>query len=291
MEFEDKNAAMIYALRIQGAGRKGDTELEKAYRIGKQYILMRQSHGGQTPGSAHGGSAQNEHSNTSEIIASRLGIGQATVRRHADFAEAIDLIKSKVDGGQGTLWKAILREDLVVKREDLSKLAKLLKKNDLYYLPPDTEDELKEQLKKMEEEEKAHAKSGEPNVPPVMTNLLNMKVLASDVVDAVFCPFCGKKGGDKLKVTWLKCGLSIEESVVKANENLEQFSAEAKARVDAREAAEKARKLKKLISVDVIASNMLKEAYVKEVYWDKDTIPGILYQIDNLNVKPRGDFK
>ena len=256
VEFENKNAAMIYALRIQGSGRKGDTGSEKAYRIGKQYILMKLPEGRQL---GHGQLGQNgQVRSTAEIIAARLGLGEKTVRRHAEFAGAIDIIKSKVEND---LWKAILREELAIKKEDISKLAKFLMKDDLFYLPPPTEAELKERQKKLEDEEREHSRSGEPNIPPVMTNLLKMQALASDAEEAVYCPFCGEKGGCHLKLTWISCNHSIDEAVVKANENLEQFSQEAKARVDAREAEEKERNLKKLISVEVMTSVMLEEEH------------------------------
>lgn len=286
-EFEDKTAAMIYALRVQGAGRRDNSELELAYSIGKQYLLMKRSEG--RPKGKLGQNDQvydDQVKSTAEIIANRLGIGEKTVRRHAEFAEAIDLIKAKAPGD---LWKAILRGDLDIKRDDLTKLAKFMAKDDLFYLPPLTEEEIKAIRDQITSSELEHLNSGAPNVPPVLQNSVNMKMVASNAED-VYCPFCNDDDCH-LTLIWSKCSHSIAEAIIQAKENLDNFSLEASQRVKAREDAEKEKQQKRLQSVATITSNLLEEAYGKAQWWDKTTIPDILKQIENLKVKKREDYR
>jgi len=290
-EFDSKNTAMIYALRVQGAGRRSDSDLEVAYHIGKQYLLMKLPEGRQ-PGQGqlgHGQLGQNvQVKPTAGRIATRLGIDEKTVRRHAEFAAAIDLIKTKVSND---LWKEILRGDLEIKRDDLLQLVKFLKKEDLFYLPPPTEEEIKELRQNIADIEQEHLQSGEPNTPLEMSNSLSMKYLEHDATEVVFCPFCGQGSECHLILTWSNCNHSIAEAVVKAKENLEHFSAEANARTNARLAAEKEKTQKKLISVDIITSNILQEAYEKREWWDKSTISNVINQIEKLKFKKREEYR
>jgi hypothetical protein len=69
-------------------GRRNLTDERRAYLRGKEYLNKKQAHGGQVAK----GSAQNAHSKTAEQVAEKHGVNQATVRRDAEFAKAVDRI-------------------------------------------------------------------------------------------------------------------------------------------------------------------------------------------------------
>jgi len=60
---------------------------EASYYRGKLYESRKLSHGGDRKSSA-----QNEHLKTAEEIGEQYGVGQATIRRDADFSEAVDKV-------------------------------------------------------------------------------------------------------------------------------------------------------------------------------------------------------
>ncbi|MFO0863526.1 MAG: hypothetical protein U0744_02510 [Gemmataceae bacterium] len=76
-------------------GRRNLTDKQRAYYIGKEYLVKKQQHGGDRKAEAPGSSAQNAHLKTAEEVAEKHGINQATVRRNAEFAEAVDKLPAK----------------------------------------------------------------------------------------------------------------------------------------------------------------------------------------------------
>jgi len=70
--------------------RRNLTDAQFAVVIGRIYEREKKAHGGDRKSSAHF-----EHLKTAEKIAAEFGVGQATVRRAAEFAKAVDTIQQK----------------------------------------------------------------------------------------------------------------------------------------------------------------------------------------------------
>lgn len=68
--------------------RKNLTDEQRLLVLGRMYERQKKAHGGDRKSSA-----QNEHMKTAEKIVSLAGVGQATVRRAAEFAKAVDAIR------------------------------------------------------------------------------------------------------------------------------------------------------------------------------------------------------
>jgi len=69
-------------------GRWNLTPAEAAYYRGLEYLEEERPIGRPSNGSEK--SAQNEHIKTSERLADQYGVGQASIRRDAQFAQALD---------------------------------------------------------------------------------------------------------------------------------------------------------------------------------------------------------
>ena len=85
MTFDDRDAAKIWIISNQLA-RRNLTPFQRDELIGIRYLLEKKEHGVRGPKK----SDQNEHSfKTAESISRETGVSPATVRRNAQFAEAI----------------------------------------------------------------------------------------------------------------------------------------------------------------------------------------------------------
>jgi hypothetical protein len=92
LHFPSRAAAIQWVIDNQ-LGRRNLTDERRAYYRGQEYLNQRKPHGGQVPG----GSDQSDHSlpkegKTAERVAEKHGVGPATVRRDAAFAQAVDVI-------------------------------------------------------------------------------------------------------------------------------------------------------------------------------------------------------
>lgn len=115
-EFADKHEAKDWIIRNQ-LGRRNLTREQRAYLIGKQYEERKRSIGRPEK------SAQSEHlKKTAEVIAEENKVGQATVRRAADFARAVDTIAANV--GEEVREKILSRE-VPLTAKDVQKVARL----------------------------------------------------------------------------------------------------------------------------------------------------------------------
>jgi ParB-like chromosome segregation protein Spo0J len=74
-------------------GRRKDTEASLSYRRGRQYKAEKKLHGGSRP--AGQASGHNDHMRTEERVAKRHDVSARTIRRDAEFAEAIDGLASR----------------------------------------------------------------------------------------------------------------------------------------------------------------------------------------------------
>lgn len=115
--FPDKDAAKRWMIDNQLA-RRNLTDEQRAYFRGKDYLLAKKPHGditrteGNGSASAHFEHLQETPEKTAEIVAEKHGVGQATIRRDAEFAAAVDKI------GEA---KPALREKILAGKSDLTK--------------------------------------------------------------------------------------------------------------------------------------------------------------------------
>lgn len=121
---EDRNAVRNWIVDNQLA-RRNCTEEQKAYLRGQRYITEKRVQGG-TGANQHQGKEQsvhNEHSaKTADALAAEYKVGESTIRRDADYADAIDTIAKNT----GDMVKQeILSGTLPVKKKDAIKLATL----------------------------------------------------------------------------------------------------------------------------------------------------------------------
>jgi hypothetical protein len=89
VELKDREAARRWVIDQQ-RGRRNLTKEEYSYYRGQDYNCRKQPHGGDR--SQAGASVQDEHLRTAEKIAAQEGISASTVRRNAEYAEALDRI-------------------------------------------------------------------------------------------------------------------------------------------------------------------------------------------------------
>ena len=121
---EDRNAVRNWIVDNQLA-RRNCTEEQKAYLRGQRYITEKRVQGG-TGANQHQGKEQSVHSGhsakTAESLAAEYKVSEHTIRRDADYAEAVDTI-AKNTGGM--VKQEILSGTLPVKKKDAIKLATL----------------------------------------------------------------------------------------------------------------------------------------------------------------------
>jgi hypothetical protein len=75
-------------------GRRNLTDERRSYYRGKEYLNKKQPHGGDRKGEEKS-SGQNGHS-TAAALADKHGVGEKTIRRDAEFAQAVDEV-TKID--------------------------------------------------------------------------------------------------------------------------------------------------------------------------------------------------
>jgi len=97
--------------------RRNLTNDEMAYLWGKRYLGEKKEHGDRGPEKM---GHSDPSSRTSEAIAQELGVGEATVRRAASFAEAVDII-AKICGPEAK--DLILSGELALTRSDVVAIA------------------------------------------------------------------------------------------------------------------------------------------------------------------------
>jgi hypothetical protein len=116
-EFPDR-AAVIAWLYDTHYGRRNYSPEMKSYVRGKQYLTRKQRHGG----ARKKASARSEHLKTADAVAAEYGVGRTTVRRDADFAEALD----RVAGHCGDeVRQQVLSRAARWTRRDVERLAEL----------------------------------------------------------------------------------------------------------------------------------------------------------------------
>ena len=80
-------------------GRRNLTDERRAYYRGKEYLNKKQAHGGATGNSKNGETARGQivplPSKTAEIIGKKHGVDARTIKRDAEYAEAVDKIGEK----------------------------------------------------------------------------------------------------------------------------------------------------------------------------------------------------
>lgn len=121
LAFDDRAACLAWIDNNQEA-RRNESDTEREYRRGKQYNELK--HQGERTDIT---SAQSEQKspNTAEAIGLSEGVGQATIRRNAKFAEAVDKIAANV----GDDFKQdILTGALKAKTKDILAIAAMPKK-------------------------------------------------------------------------------------------------------------------------------------------------------------------
>lgn len=91
LEFTDKTAAKIWMYEHQDA-RRNYTDEQRKYASGQLYLLKKQSHGGDRKDQVDKLSTCSEVPKTADILAKDQNVNERTVRRAADFAEAVDAI-------------------------------------------------------------------------------------------------------------------------------------------------------------------------------------------------------
>jgi ParB-like chromosome segregation protein Spo0J len=89
VELADLSAAKRWMIRNQ-LGRRNLTPAEAAYYRGLEYLEEKKEWGGDRRSEASRSSDQNDHLKTAEQLAVEYGVGPATVRRDAQFAQALD---------------------------------------------------------------------------------------------------------------------------------------------------------------------------------------------------------
>lgn len=121
VQLASREAAIQWVIDNQ-LGRRNLTDERRAYYMGKEYLCRKQAHGGQDSQASQGekGMGQNvpSPSRTSQEVADRYGVDEKTVRRNAEFAQAVDEIgahqpaaKEAILNGQSGLTKSQVVND------------------------------------------------------------------------------------------------------------------------------------------------------------------------------------
>lgn len=120
LDFPDREAVKEWMIKNQ-LGRRNLTPQEASYYRGKLYESMKRQ-GARTDIT----SAQNEHKfTTAEVIAKEYGIGQATIRRDAEFSAAVDKVAQEI-GEEAK--HAILTGRANIPKKDVEKLIEVKQK-------------------------------------------------------------------------------------------------------------------------------------------------------------------
>lgn len=125
LDLPDRQACREWIIRHQ-LGRRNVTEDQKSYLRGKLYREQKQAAGRPVGGKC----GQNVHINLSEKIAAETGVNERTVRRDADFSQAVDDLAEKSPelahaARAGEIPKSIVPELAKAPKKQLKPLAKL----------------------------------------------------------------------------------------------------------------------------------------------------------------------
>ena len=127
IELPNKEAVKEWIIKNQ-LGRRNLTEQEASYYRGKLYESMKRQ-GARTDLT----SAQNEQKfTTAEVIAKEYGVGQATIRRDAEFSAAVDKVAQAI-GEEAK--RAILSGQANIPKKDVEKLIEIKQKAPDYIEP------------------------------------------------------------------------------------------------------------------------------------------------------------
>ena len=169
-KFPSREAALQWVIDNQ-LGRRNLTDERRAYYRGKDYLLQKQAHGdtdrfprGQND--PLGKTLEKSHISTAEEVAEKHGVSPKTVKRDADFAEAVDALepaaKETVLTGESGMTKEEVaarkkilcrhcerrlnkNAPLIVNCEDCAELRKVLKpKREPKEKEPEAEEPLKD---------------------------------------------------------------------------------------------------------------------------------------------------
>jgi len=108
MHFASREDAHDWIIDNQ-LGRRNETPKRKSYLRGKQYRNQK------TVGHGKKSADQNDTQNTAQRLAEKHGVGEATIKRDAEFSEAVDEIEKNVPGAKrdalsGKLTRARVKE-------------------------------------------------------------------------------------------------------------------------------------------------------------------------------------
>ncbi len=110
-------AALAWQVRNQ-FGKRNLSPAEIAYLRGREYLSVKQGHGGDRRGDSSG---QTDHLKSGEQVAARHGVGEKTVRRDAAFADAVDVLAGALGDDIRT---EILAGDAPLSKQDVVTLAR-----------------------------------------------------------------------------------------------------------------------------------------------------------------------
>lgn len=115
IKFESRDAALQWVIDNQLKTRRNLTDAQRAYLIGKDYLLAKQPHGGQVPNIEKGIGQNGLSLSTAAAVAEKHGVSENTVKRDAKFAEAVDTLppeeKAEVLTGQSDKPKAAVIDE------------------------------------------------------------------------------------------------------------------------------------------------------------------------------------
>jgi hypothetical protein len=118
--FPDRAAAEAFIIAIH-MGRRSLSAEATAYFRGRRYLAEKRGHGGARPRAS--ANAQDAPLKTAERLAAEYRVNQATVRRDAHFARAVDAVVT--NSGRGAAARnAILARDGGLRRDAVLRLAR-----------------------------------------------------------------------------------------------------------------------------------------------------------------------
>jgi hypothetical protein len=118
LPFPNREAAEAFIVKNQ-LGRRNLSQEAASYLRGKRYLAEKQTHGGER---TKGSSGQNDQLMTSQRLAEEYKVGEKTIRRDGEFAEAVDGIAENC--GEKAK-QAILARDAGLTRGGVLRLSKM----------------------------------------------------------------------------------------------------------------------------------------------------------------------
>lgn len=112
------DAALAWQVRNQ-FGKRNLTPAEISYLRGREYLFVKQDHGGDRRGS----SGHSDHLKSGEQVAARHGVGEKTVRRDAEYSRAVDIMAGVLGDDMRT---QILTGEAPLSKQDVMTLARAI---------------------------------------------------------------------------------------------------------------------------------------------------------------------